>query len=479
MAEASIFDQILDPANRADPYPLYAELRKTPVTRQPDGMYVVSTYDEIVTLLHDRRVSSDPRSHPELGGSVPGYEGAPGLPLSFINRDPPEHDRLRALAMRPFGPPCAPGRIGGMRGWLAEIANGLIDKMSRKTSVDIVADFAYPLPVTAICQLLGVPREDQPRFHVWADAIIETVDPTTGTFQARMRRRGQVFAELGQYIGELADARARQPGDDLISGMLSDTGPHAPLARGDVVSTASLLLVAGHETTVNLISNGMLTLLRHPDVLDRLRREPGMTTRLVEELLRYEPPVQMRTNRATLADIAIGGTTIPAGSSLALVHAAGNRDPRRFAEPDRFDPDRADNQHISFNSGIHYCFGAPLARVEAQVALPLLAMRLVNPRLVADPPPYRSSPELRGPGQLPVEIDGIVPADETAVVTARSGRSCLCRLGGRLRRGGGIAVARSRTRCRHRCGEKLRPPPVSVLYRRCGTGYGCRFPHHR
>jgi cytochrome P450 len=158
----------------------------------------------------------------------------------------------------------------------------------------------------------------------------------------------------------------------------------------------------------------MLTLLRHPDVLDRLRREPGMITGLVEELLRYEPPVQMRTNRVTLANIEVAGVTIPAGSPLALVHAAGNRDPDRFPDPDRFDPDRTDNEHISFNSGIHYCFGAPLARVEAQVALPALARRLVNPRLVTDPPPYRPSPELRGPRHLLVEIDGVVPAAEAA-----------------------------------------------------------------
>jgi cytochrome P450 len=415
MAEASIFDQILDPANRANPYPLYAELRQTPVTRQADGSYVVSTYNEIVALLHDPRVSSDPRRHPGLADATPAAEeGPPGLPLAFIHRDPPGHDRLRELAMRPFGPPSTPGRIEGMRPWLAEVANGLIDNLAGKNRVDIVDDFAYPLPVTAICKILGVPREDQPRFHVWADAIIETIDPTMGTFEQRTRRRQQVNAELGQYLGGLADARARQPGDDLISGLLTDTGPHAPMAREDLLATGALLLVAGHETTVNLITNGMLTLLRHPNVLDRLRREPGLITGLVEELLRYEPPVQMRTNRATLADIDIAGTTIPAGSPLALVLAAGNRDPGRFPHPERFDPDRADNEHLSFNSGIHYCFGAPLARVEAQVALPALARRLVNPRLVTDPPPYRPNPELRGPRHLLVEIDAVIPAAEAA-----------------------------------------------------------------
>jgi cytochrome P450 len=415
MPEASIFGQILDPANRANPYPLYTELRKTPVARQADGSYVVSTYNEIVALLHDPRVSSDPRRHPGLADAEPAAEdGPPGLPLSFINHDPPEHDRLRELAMRPFGPPCSPGWIEGMRPWLAEVATGLIDKFTGHSPVDIVDDFAYPLPVTAICRILGVPLEDQPRFHVWADAIIATIDPSTGTFAERNRKREQTHAELGQYLGELADARARQPGDDLISGLLTGTGPHGPMSREDVLSTGSLLLVAGHETTVNLITNGMLTLLRHPDVLDRLRREPSMITGLVEELLRYEPPVQMRTNRATIADIDVAGVTIPAGSPLALVLAAGNRDPQRFPDPDRFDPDRTDNEHISFNSGIHYCFGAPLARVEAQVALPLLARRLVKPRLVTDPPPYRPSPELRGPRHLLIEVDAVIPAAEAA-----------------------------------------------------------------
>jgi cytochrome P450 len=409
MPQASIFERILDPANRANPYPLYSELRKTPVTREADGRYVVSTYDEITVLLHDPRVSSDPRNHPELADNPP-EEGPPWLPFEFIRRDPPGHDRLRELAMRPFGPPCTPGRIEGMRPWLAQVTNGLIDNLAGKNHVDIVEDFAYPLPVTAICKLLGVPREYQPPFHVWADALIETLNPTTGTFAERIRRSQRVRAELGQYLNGLADAHARHPGDDLISGLLTGTGPRAPMSRGDLLSTASMLLVAGHETTVNLITNGMLTLLRHPDVLGRLRREPGMITRLIEELLRYEPPVQMLTNLVTLSQSSMAGTTIPARSPLALVLAAGNRDPGHFPDPDWFDPDRADNQHLGFGGGIHYCFGAPLARVEAQVALPALARRLINPRLVADPPPYRPSPELRGPRHLPVELDAIVPA---------------------------------------------------------------------
>jgi cytochrome P450 len=424
MAQPSIYQQVLDPANRANPYPLYAELRKTPVAREDDGTYVVSTYNEIFALMHDPRVSSDPRSRlGQAGATAAPDQEQSALPLAFISRDPPGHDRLRELAMRPFGPPCAPGRIDGMRPWLGEIATGLIDKFAGKNRVDIVEEFAYPLPVTAICELLGVPLEDQPRFHQWADEVIETVDPTTGTFEQRMRRKDDVQAELAEYFSHLVDARARQPGDDLISGLLTDHGPHAPMSRGDILATANLLLVAGHETTVNLISNGMLTLLRYPSVLDRLNREPGLIITLVEELLRYEPPVQMRTNRATVADIAIGGTTIPRGAPLALIIAAGNRDSSQFADPDRFDPGRTNNRHLGFFGGIHYCFGAPLARTEAQVALPQLARRLINPRLVTDPPPYRPNPELRGPSHLFVEYDGLAPATQEEVGAVSTGRS--------------------------------------------------------
>jgi cytochrome P450 len=415
MAQPSIFQQVLDPASRANPYPLYAELRKTPVTREDDGTYVVSTYDEIFALMHDPRVSSDPGNRNGAAGPDAGPDaGQSEQALSFINHDPPDHDRLRELAMRPFGPPQTPGRIDGMRPWLAEITTGLIDKLADKNRADIVEDFAYPLPVTAICELLGVPLEDQPRFHEWADALIETIDPTTGSFEQRQRKKNEVQAELGEYFSHLVDARAREPGDDLISGMLTDQGPHAPMSREEMLATAGLLLVAGHETTVNLITNGMLTLLRRPDVLDQLKHEPGLVITLVEELLRYEPPVQMRTNRTTVADISIAGTTIPAGSPLALMLAAGNRDPSRFANPDEFDPGRPDNAHLSFFGGVHYCFGAPLARTEAQVALSELARRLVNPRLVADPPPYRPNPELRGPRHLLIEYDAVIPAQPTA-----------------------------------------------------------------
>lgn len=421
MTQTSTWQQILDHSHRADPYPLYAELRKTPVARMEDGSYVVSTYREIVALLHDPRLSSDMRNLPELAADTSAQaaeEGTPTLPPTFIQTDPPEHDRLRRLLTRNFGPPHRPDRIDSMIPHLFEIVTNEIDGFAGKdrsgtTQVDIVDDFAYPFPVTVICQLLGVPREDEARFQALSDAVVRATDPTTGGIAERQRRRAKAIADLGQYFAELLGARHDQRGDDLLSGLLSGDGDEAPMSPEEILSNAALLLVAGHETTVNLITNGMLTLLRHPEVLDRLRRrdEPDLAARVVEELLRYEPPVQfLSNNRNTLDDIEIAGTTIPKGSPVTLVLAAGSRDPDFVPDPDRFDPDREHNEHLGFGGGVHYCFGAPLARPETQIALAELTYRLKNPRLVADPPPYRASPGLRGPRHLLVEIDGINPA---------------------------------------------------------------------
>ncbi|HEY0620614.1 MAG TPA: cytochrome P450 [Kribbella sp.] len=419
MSQDNVWQQILDYSNRADPYPLHAELRKTPVVREEDGSYVVSTYREIVDLLHDPRLSSDLRNLPEYDADAQASEeGAPDLPPSFIRIDPPEHDRIRRLLTWNFGPPHRPGRVDSMLADMFEIVTSEIDDLAAKDrsgtiQVDIVDDFAYPFPVTVICRLLGVPRDDEPRFQALSDALVKAIDPTTGGIMERQRRRADATANLGQYFAELLDARHGQPGDDLLSGLLSGDGPEAPpMPTEEVLSNAALLLVAGHETTVNLITNGMLTLLRHPEVLDRLRRgdEPDLAPRVVEELLRYEPPVQMLPSRNTLDDIEVAGTTIPKGSPVTLVLAAGSRDPAHVPDPDRFDADRAHNEHLGFGGGVHYCFGAPLARPEAQIALTELVRRLKNPRLVEDPPPYRESPILRGPRHLLVEIDGVSPA---------------------------------------------------------------------
>ncbi|MFJ4471716.1 cytochrome P450 [Streptomyces sp. NPDC089424] len=391
--------RILDYSSRPDPYPLYAELRRTPVALQEDGSYVVSTYRELTDLLHNPHLSSDVRN---LARPMEAAEGRSSP--AFINLDPPEHDRLRRMAMRHFGPPHTPGLVNGLEPHLTSTVAGLIDDFAGKERIDVVDDFAYPFPVTVICRLLGVPREDEPRFRLWVNDIIESIDYNPRTDPPEKLENGRrATKDLRGYLGGLVEARHGRPADDLLSRMVNDDGPDGRMTDEEIVSTANLLLIAGHETTVNLITNGMLTLLRHPQVLRRLRDEPGLVVPLVEELLRYEPPVHIIPWRAAYSDITVAGTVIPKGSQIMLMLASGSRDPDRFHDADRFVPDRRDNQHLGFGSGIHLCFGGPLARRETQIALTELVRRLDRPRLVADPPPYRRSPVLRGPIHLPVE----------------------------------------------------------------------------
>ncbi|MGW7379124.1 cytochrome P450 [Streptomyces sp. NPDC054794] len=399
MASDTLLARITDYVNRPDPYPLYAELREAgPVVRQADGTYLIGTYHEIAALLHDPRMSADPRSR-----TAPTPSEVTGKP-PFLRLDDPEHHRLRTLAMRPFGPPHSPGRIDGMRGEIAEIVKELMEALPTGQQIDIVDDFAYPLPVTVICRLLGVPREDEPLLRAWSDTLVTSADVRTDEDPTERHRAGdQARIEMGGYLLDLAERRRGHPTDDLLSAFVNEPDPALRLTREELAETAVLLFIAGHETTVNLITNGVLTLLRQPEHVEQLRSEPELLPHAVEELLRYEPPVHMR-ERVPLADIDVAGTTIPAGTSVILALASANRDPRRFDEPDRFDPTRPDNEHLGFCSGIHLCFGAPLARLEAETALGALLPHLSTARLVQDPPPYRQNAMLRGPRHLPVQL---------------------------------------------------------------------------
>ncbi|MFI9848415.1 cytochrome P450 [Nonomuraea sp. NPDC051941] len=401
MTAETLLERITDYANRPNPYPLYAELREAGrAVRQADGSYLVGGYHEILALLHDPRISADPRSRPTAAHGLPAEVPQP----PFLRLDDPEHHRLRTLAMRPFGPPHSPGRIDAMRGQIAELTEELIEGLRDRTHIDIVDDFAYPLPVTVICRLLGVPREDEPLFRQWSDAIVASADVTADQDTTERDPAGQqARAEMGGYLVDLAEQRRGQRSDDMLAAFVNEPDPALRLSREELAETAVLLLIAGHETTVNLITNGVLTLLRHPDQLDRLRRDPGLLPGAVEELLRYEPPVHMR-ERILLADVDVAGSTIPENTTLVLVLASGNRDPKRFSEPDRFDPARPDNQHLGFGSGIHLCYGAPLARIEAHIALGALIPRLGTAALAQDPPPYRHNAMLRGPRHLPIEV---------------------------------------------------------------------------
>ncbi len=392
-----VFSRLLDPAHRADPYPIHEQLRRTAVADIGDGFWAVSGHEEIAYLLRHPGVSKEERKSRVAAGGIRELASR-----FFLFLDPPEHDRLRRLTMDQF----TPARVTRMRGRVVTLVEEVLDAQRGRDDLDVVADFAYPLPVTVICELLGIPRADERRFHVWADVVAHGLDPDSDPeLQDRLRGAAR---ELRDYVSALVDERRARPEDDLISGLAAGTGPADTMADVDLVSTMVLMLIAGHETTVNLITNGVLTLLRHPDELDLLRADPGRSVPVVEELLRFEPPVQFGT-RFALTDLEVGGATIPAGAGIRLVFAAGNRDPRHVVEPDRFDPDRGGIEHLGFGGGIHYCVGAPLARLEAQIALAAFARKVRSPRLLADPPPYRSNAVLRGPEHLLVGFDDIVP----------------------------------------------------------------------
>ncbi|MFD5794238.1 cytochrome P450 [Streptomyces diastatochromogenes] len=394
MASETLLARITDYASRPNPYPLYAELREAgPVVQQVDGSYLIGTYHEIAALLHDPRMSVDPRTG-----------GGEAQQLPFLRLDDPEHHRLRTLAMRPFGPPHSPRRVDGMRGEIDRITQELLASFEAGERIDLVDDFAYPLPVTVICRLLGVPREDEPLFRAWSDALVAAADVRPGADTTETDKAGdEARMQMGGYLLNLAEQRRGKPSDDMLSAFVNEPDPALRLTQQELAETAVLLLIAGHETTVNLITNGVLTFLRRPEQLDHLRREPELLPRAVEELLRYEPPVHMR-ERIPHADMDIAGNPIPRGASVILALASGNRDPKRFHDPDRFDPTRADNQHLGFGSGIHICYGGPLARLEAQAALGALLPRLGTARLVEDPPPYRQNAMLRGPRHLPIQL---------------------------------------------------------------------------
>jgi cytochrome P450 len=415
MTDDTLFAQVKDEANRPDPYPLFAALRECPVSRQEDGTYVAATHAAIASLLHDPRVSSEtlpPADRPKTGNPFKDWFAKPvrdhitDTHRPFIFRDPPDHDTLRAAVMHQF----THQRVHAMRARSHVLVDRILDDLGDARTIDIVDDLAYPLPVTVICELLGIPSEDEARFHGWATQLATALEPDTLQDDAARAENSRTFDAISEYMQGLIAEKRAHPKDDMLSGLATEGADGAPrMSDFDLIATAILMLVAGHETTVNLITNGMLTLLRHPEELQRLRDDPDRAPRVVEELLRYEPPVQFRT-RKTLCPITHAGVTIPEGAPLVLLLAAGNRDPEAYAEPERFHPDRTDNRHLGFGGGLHYCVGAPLARFEVEAALVALVRRLKNPRLLADPPPYRPGSALRGPKHLRLAIDGIAPA---------------------------------------------------------------------
>jgi pimeloyl-[acyl-carrier protein] synthase len=386
----------MEPEFIADPYPMYHRLRtEDPVHHSALGFWVLTRYEDVVTALRDPRLAKE-----AIASFVAARFGAPlpAMGLSMLDRDPPDHTRLRGLVSKAF----TPRVVEGLRPRIQEIVDGLLAGVAARGSMDLIEEFAYPIPVAVICEMLGVPIEDHERFKGWSIDIARGLDLIWLGPDSDVGRRSVAARQaLAEYFRGLIAQRRAAPRNDLLSGLIAAEEAGDKLNEMELLATCILLLIAGHETTVNLIGNGMLALLRHRDQLERLQRDPGLIASAVEELLRFDGPVQ-RTARIPSEDVTIGGHTIAKGEMVMPFIGAADRDPAQFPDPDRLDIGRSDNRHIAFGWGIHFCLGAPLARIEGQIAINTLLRRLPKVSLATDEPEYRSSLTLRGLKALPV-----------------------------------------------------------------------------
>jgi cytochrome P450 len=397
MATTEVLFNPFLPEFHADPYPFYRRLREQdPVHRTPMGFWVLTRYDDCVAVLRDPRFGRE--EFQQMLSAVYGGEDSDRLPRSMLFRDPPDHTRLRALVSKAF----TPRTIEQMRGHIQEIVDRLLDRVAGQGGMDVIEDLAYPLPVTVICEMLGVPVDDHASIRGWSADIARSLDAIGLPSDQSIVDRGRVARRaLADYFRALVPVRRARPRADLLSGLLAAEEQGDKLSEPEVIAMCLLLFIAGHETTVNLIGNGVLALLRHPDQLARLQAEPALVGNAVEELLRYDSPVQ-RTARITTTDVEIAGHPIAKGTMVVTALGAANRDPAEFPDPDRLDVTRRDVRHISFGYGIHFCLGAPLARVEGQIALGTLLRRAPALALAEPTPEWRESSVLRGLKRLRV-----------------------------------------------------------------------------
>lgn len=391
------FVEAMSPAFREDPYPFYERFRgPAPLLRVADTIWFALGHTDVTALLRHPNLSTDESHAATEAGRT---EEDPNRTRSLLFLDPPDHTRLRGLVARAF----TPRRIDDLRAATTAIAAELVDAMAAQQGpIDLVQSFAYPLPVRVICALLGVPPEDEAIFTDWSRGIARSVDPSVLRTPAIDAGIAEARAGLRAYLGDLLAARRRTPGDDLLSALAAVDADGDRITSREVVALAQLLLVAGHETTVNLIGNGMLALLRAPDQLALLRRSPELVGPAVDEFLRFDGPVQI-TQRVVIKDMEVVGCPVKAGDEIMLVLGAANRDPAAFAEPHRLDVTRDARRHVAFGGGIHHCLGAALARMEGQIAFTALLDRFPRVEL-AGTPTRRPTFTLRGLETLPVAL---------------------------------------------------------------------------
>ena len=389
--------RLMLPATRADPYPLYARVRQRGLVRSPLGAFIAADHATVASVLRDRRFSSSP-TH-QRGYRPPSYPpGDPraGLPDGdLLNLDPPDHTRLRRLVSGAF----TPRTVAELEPWIREVTDRLLTAADDAAGFDLIDALAFPLPIAVICHLLGVPAEDQAQFRAWGHDVAATLDPQTAAAARTQSRTAE--AELTGYLQNLVRERRAHPDDTILSALIAAEEEGDRLSSGEVVRMAFLLLIAGFETTVNLIGNGTVALVGDPDSWDRLRQDPALVPTAIEEMLRFDSPVQM-TSRIATEEVELGDSAIPAGRAVLVAIGGANRDPEVFEQPDEFRIDRPDpGRHLSFSLGLHHCLGAALARLEGRIAIEELTRRYPALEL-ADRPTRRSQLVLRGFESIPV-----------------------------------------------------------------------------
>lgn len=392
------------PEVRDDPYPLYAEMReKAPVYwSEEQQAFVLTRYVDCMSVLRSPHTSVDDRNAARQGDrrvSLRDNELLAGMddlrPMLFS--DPPDHTRIRSLVSKEF----TPRRVEALRPHIGDIVDDLLAAAARDGGMDVVADLAFPLPVIVICELLGVPVEDRDQLKEWSRDLARTIDPIVPPDVAQRAAMAGMF--FINYLNNLIDERRQAPRDDLLSALIAVEDEGERLTHQELLTNTILLFVAGHETTQNLIGSGLLALLRNPDQLAAFRADPTSAAKnAVEEMLRYDGPVHL-TARIFTEDGDVGGVSIPKGETAILLLGAAHRDPEQFPDPDRFDIRRDNaNRNIAFGHGIHHCLGAPLARVEAQIALTELVRRF--PDMTAGEPVRSETFTLRGLSSLPIHL---------------------------------------------------------------------------
>lgn len=395
--------QLLDPSNRANPYPAYAQIRESGPLQLPElTLNVFSSFQGCDDVLrHPSSASDRLKSTAAQREIAEGVEVRPIGPPGFLFLDPPDHTRLRKLVSKAF----APKVVKALEADITGLVDSLLDCVEERGRFEVINDLAYPLPVAVICRLLGVPIEDEPEFSRASALLAAALDPVlsfTGQANERLDEMFQAGLWLRGYLRDLITRRRSDPGDDLMSALIHVKESGDQLTEEEIIATCNLLLVAGHETTVNLIANAILAMLRHPAHWAALAADPQRVSAVVEETLRYDPPVQL-IGRIAADDMTIGGADVPKGDVMMLLLAAAHRDPAAFDRPDEFDPDRENIRHLAFGKGPHFCLGAPLARLEAAVALSKVTARFPRAEMIGEPQ-YKQNLTLRGMASLEVAV---------------------------------------------------------------------------